>query len=111
MAGAHFKLCKNDEQLFFFEFFDKEGNRLLMSGEYESKEDAAKSIKDVQVGSLMSPQIGAGKTPDGDNFFVIKDTAGQILVKSILFDSDMVFNNALHHVKDTACIAETIDLT
>ncbi|MBA53216.1 MAG: DUF1508 domain-containing protein [Pseudomonadales bacterium] len=111
MAAAHFKLCKNDDQLFFFEFFDKEGTRLLMSGEYESKADAAQSIKDVQVGSLMSPQIGAGKTPDGDNFFVIKDSAGQVLVKSILFDSEMVFNNALHRVKDSACIAETIDLT
>ncbi|WP_290580269.1 hypothetical protein [Ketobacter sp.] len=111
MAGAHFKLCKNADQLFFFEFFDKEGTRLLMSGEYESKEDAAQSIKDVQVGSLMSPQIGAGKTPDGDSFFVIKNNSGQVLVKSVLFESDMVFNNALHRVKDSACIAETVDLT
>ena len=69
MASAHFKLSKNDEQLFVFEFFDKEGTLLLMSGEYESKDDATQSIKDVQVGSLMSPQIGAGKTAEGNNFF------------------------------------------
>ena len=111
MASAHFKLSKNDEQLFVFEFFDKEGTLLLMSGEYESKDDATQSIKDVQVGSLMSPQIGAGKTAEGNNFFVIKNSAGQVLAKSVLFDSEMVFNNALHRVKDSACNATTIDLT
>lgn len=109
--SAHFKLSKNDNEYYVFEFFDKEGTLLLMSGEYESKDDAAKSIKDVQVGSLMSPQIAAGKTPEGDNFFVIKDNHGQVLVKSILFPDDMVFNNALHRVKDTACIAQTVDAT
>ncbi len=108
---AQFKLSQNSDQLYKFEFFDGEGTLLLMSGEYESKADAEQSIKDVKVGSLMSPQIAAAKTPNGANFFVIKDNAGQILVKSVLFEDDMVFNNALHRVKDSACIAETVDLT
>jgi len=30
MVSAHFKLSKNGDQLFFFEFFDKEGTLLLM---------------------------------------------------------------------------------
>ncbi len=111
MESPHFKLNINGDRFFYFEFFGKQGDLLLMSGEYKSKADALQSIKDVQVGSLMSPQIAAGKTPDGGNFFVIKGQQGDILAKSVLFDSEMVFNNALHQVKDSACIAKTLDAT
>jgi uncharacterized protein YegP (UPF0339 family) len=108
---AIFELKSNDEGLFYFHFLDGSGELLLMSGDYPKKEDAEQAIKDVRVGSLMSEQIAAGKVPEGDTFFVIKDTAGDILVKSILFNSRMVFDNALHSVKDNACIAEISDLT
>ena len=83
----------------------------MMSGDYPDKDQAEQAIKDVKVGSLMSEQIAAGKVPDGDIFFVIKDTTGDILVKSVLFNSRMVFDNALHAVKDNACVAEITDLT
>jgi hypothetical protein len=36
---------------------------------------------------------------------------GQILAKSVLFSSTMLFDNALHTVKDNACIAEINDMT
>lgn len=83
----------------------------MMSGDFLEKKEAEKAINDVKVGSLMSDQIAAGQVPGGETFFVIKDKAGNILVKSILFDSRMVFDNALHAVKDSACIAEISDLT
>jgi uncharacterized protein YegP (UPF0339 family) len=108
---ATFELKSNEEGQFYFQFLDGRGELLMMSGEYPNKEEAEKAIKDVQVGSLMSEQIAAGKVPAGDTFFVIKDSAGDILVKSVLFDSRMVFDNALHAVKDSACIAEINDLT
>ena len=44
-------------------------------------------------------------------FFVIKDKDGGVLVKSNLYTSSMKFDNALHLVKDNACIAEIKDLT
>ncbi|MGR9046766.1 MAG: YegP family protein [Gammaproteobacteria bacterium] len=108
---AIFELKSNDDDQFYFHFLDSKGDLILMSGEFEKKEDAEQAIKDVRVGSLMSNQIAAGKVPEGDSFFVIKDTAGDILVKSVLFNSQMVFDNALHAVKDNACIAEISDLT
>jgi uncharacterized protein YegP (UPF0339 family) len=108
---AMFELKSNDQGQYFFHFLDNSGELLLMSGEYPKKEDAEQAIKDVRVGSLMSEQIAAGKVPDGDTFFVIKNPSGDILVKSILFQSRMVFDNALHSVKDNACIAEINDQT
>ena len=69
------------------------------------------AIKEVKTGSLMSNQIAASKVPEGDTFFVIKDSVGAIIVKSVLFNSIMMFDNALHNVKDSACIAEIVDLT
>jgi len=108
---ASFDLMTNENGGFYFHFLDGKGELLLMSGEYPDKQHAEQAINDVKVGSLMSNQIAAGAVPDGDTFFVIKDTAGDVLVKSVLFSSRMVFDNALHAVKDNACIAEINDLT
>lgn len=106
-----FELKSNDEGNFYFHFLGSDGELLMMSGDYDDKSQAEQAIKDVRVGSLMSEQIAGGKVPDGDSFFVIKDDKGDILVKSILFDNTMVMNNALHNVRDNACIAEIKDLT
>lgn len=108
---AVFELKTNDDGQYIFNFIDNKGEMLMMSGEYEDKTEAEKAINDVRVGSLMSEQIAAGQVPDGETFFVIKDSSGQVVVKSILFDSRMVFDNALHSVKDNACIAEINDLS
>lgn len=89
-----------------FHLVDGEGGTLLMSAEYESRELAEKAIQDVRVGSLMSQLIAKGKTPDGGMFFVIKDNSGGVIAKSLLFDNEMQFDNALHHVKDNACVAD-----
>lgn len=108
---ATFELRKNSDDQFYFHFLDSNGELILMSGDYPNKEEAEQAIKDVKVGSLTANQIAAGKVPAGETFFVIKDTTGDILVKSVLFDSRMVFDNALHTVKDNACVADVSDLT
>ena len=103
---AIFEVKSNAEGLYEFNFINSKGSLVLMSAMFENKEQAEQAIKDVRVGSLMSQQIAKGKTPDGDCFFVIKDTGGNIIAKSVLFDNEMVFDNALHSVKDNACVAE-----
>lgn len=108
---ASFQLMSNPDGEYYFHFLNSAGDLLMMSGEYADKQEAEQAIKDVKVGSLMSEQIAAGKVSSGDTFFVIKDKSGDVLVKSILFDNQMIFDNALHAVKDDACIAEITDLT
>lgn len=109
--AAIFQLKSNDNNEYYFHLVDAEGRLLLMSGEFGDKEELKKTIEAVRVGSLMGHQIAAGKVPEGDSFFVIKDDTGQVIAKSLLFSSDMLFDNALHNVKDNACIAEVADLT
>lgn len=109
--AATFQLQRDAENLYFFNLLDSAGETLLISGLYEAKTDAEEAIKAVRVGTLMSTQIAAGKTPKGESFFVVKNTGGQILVKSQLFSSQMLFDNALHQVKDNACVAQITDLT
>ena len=101
-----FEVSADAEGQFSFKFFDKDGTLMMMGGLHDNQEAAEKTIQDVRVGSLMSNQVAASKTPDGDMFFVIKDSKGQIIAKSVLFQNQMVFNNALHAVKDAACVAE-----
>lgn len=108
---ATFELKTNDENQYFFNFLNSKGELILISGDYGYKKEAMQAIKEVRTGSLMSHQIAASKVPEGDTFFVIKDSAGTIIVKSVLYNSAMVFDNALHTVKDNACVAEIVDLT
>lgn len=108
---ATFQLKSNDENHYSFSFVNSKGELILISGDYDNKDEALQAIKEVRTGSLMSNQIAASKIPEGDTFFVIKDAAGTILVKSVLFNSAMVFDNAMHTVKDNACVAEIVDLT
>lgn len=108
---ASFQLMQNDQCQYFFHLVDGDGELVLMSGDYDAKEEAMQAIKDVKVGSLTANQIAAGKVPAGDTFFVITDQHGGILVKSVLFDDRMHFDHALHLVKDNTCVAEVQDLT
>lgn len=109
--ASNFVLKQNKNGEIYFNFLNKDGEVLLMSGNFEDKASAEEAIKQVRVGSLMSQQMAAGKTPEGEQFFVIKSADGQILVKSGLYTSQMVLDNALHCVKDNACVAEVMDMT
>ena len=109
--SATFELKTNDENQYLFNFLNSKGELILMSGDYDNKEEAVQAIKEVRTGSLMGNQIAASRVPEGDTFFVIKDSTGTIIVKSVLYNSAMMFDNALHTVKDNACVAEIVDLT
>lgn len=103
--SATFQIVQQ-EGSFSFNLMSAAGEAMLLGGEFGSREDTEKAIQDVRVGSLMSQQIAAGKVASGETFFVIKDTSGQIIAKSLLFDNQMKFDAALHNVKDNACVAE-----
>lgn len=106
-----FELFSKDPETFAFNALDGQGEIILFGSEYASKEETEQAIKDVQVGSMMSQNIAVGDDPEGRKFFVIKNQAGDVLVKSILFSNELDFNQTLHTVRDSACIAETKDLT
>lgn len=87
---------------------DSSGATMLLGGEHIQYSEMEQAIKEVQVGSLVSQRIAAGKTTDGAMFFVIKDDAQNILAKSPLYHERVAFDDALHKVKDSACIAELV---
>jgi uncharacterized protein YegP (UPF0339 family) len=106
-----FVLKQNENGDIYFNFLNSDGEIVLISGEYPDKAMAEEAIEDLKLNSLMSQQLAAGQTKDGAQFFVIKGSNGDILVKSALYTSQMVMDNALHCVKDNVCIAEVTDLT
>ena len=107
--ASSFVLKKNHDGDIYFNFLDSAGEIVLISGFYAERSSAEEAINDVKKNSLMSQQLAAGQTKEGDQFFVIKGSDGQIIVKSALYTSQMVMDNALHCVKDNACVAEVID--
>ena len=108
-ASSCFILNKSEDGDIYFNFLNSEGDIVLISGFYDEKSMAEEAIDDVKKNSLISQQLAAGRTKDGGQFFVIKGSNGDILVKSALYTSQMVMDNALHCVKDNACVAEVID--
>lgn len=109
--STRFLLTRDEEQRYFVNLVDTAGELLLIGGTYADRDEAEAAIKEIRVGTLMSNQIGASKTPKGETFFYIKNPTGQVIAKSQLFSSAMLFDNALHKVKDDTCIAELTDLT
>jgi len=108
---SHLVLKQNDDGEIYFNFLDQDGEVILISGNYPNKVLAEAAIKDLKLNSLMSQQLAAGKTPTGEQFFVVKGSDGDILVKSALYTSQMVMDNALHCVKDSVCVADVVDMT
>lgn len=104
--AASFLIDSIEEGFFQFSYLNSKGERVLMSPQFETRSMVEKAIQDVRVGSLMSQQIAKGQTPEGEYFFLIKDNGGQVLAKSVLFDNEMSFDNALHNVRENACVAE-----
>lgn len=109
--SSSFVLKQDLNNEFYFQFLDANNEIILLSARYSDKNSAETAIKDVQLNSLMSQQLAGGKTPGGEMFFVIKGSNGDILVKSALYTSQMKMDNALHCVKDNACVAEIKDMT
>ncbi len=109
--ASRFVLKQTEDGEIFFNFLNTSDEVVLISGNYDDKVSAEAAIKEVRMNSLMSQQLAAGKTGEGEQFFVIKGNDGNVLVKSALYTSQMVMDNALHCVKDNACIAEIADMT
>ncbi|MGH1460719.1 MAG: hypothetical protein ACRBB6_01665 [Neptuniibacter sp.] len=103
---AEFKVQPFTEGQFKFEFVNANGEQVMLSATFPDEEKTEKAIQDVRVGSMMSQFIAKGQTAQGDFYFIVKDTNGTELAKSVTYSSEMQFDNALHNFRDTACIAE-----
>ena len=105
--GAKFYVSTVADGYYQFNYCNGRGENVLTSPEFESQAMAEKAIQDVRVGSLMSQNIAKGQTPAGEFFFLIKDGNGEVVARSALFNNEMLFDNALHNVRENACVAET----
>ena len=50
---AIFELKCNDEKQFYFHYLNSNSEIIMMSGDYDNKEEAEQGIKETRVGSLM----------------------------------------------------------
>ena len=100
-----FKVSQSDQQ-YIFEYLNGQGEVQLISPPFANKKETETAIQAVRVGSLMSQQIGKSSTSEGEHIFMISDSSGMPVARSVPFSDEMAFNNALHHVRSDACTAE-----
>ncbi|MBM95963.1 MAG: DUF1508 domain-containing protein [Oceanospirillaceae bacterium] len=103
--AAEFKVTSDEQGLFHFVYFNGRGERLMSGPTFSDRRLTDQAIQEVRVGSMMSQFISKGQTADGDLYFRISNQNGETVAQSVTFDNEMVFNNALHQVRDGACVA------
>lgn len=103
--AAEFKVTSDEQGQFHFVYVNGRGEQLMTGLTYPDKPLTEQAIQEVRVGSMMSQFIAKGQTAEGALFFRISNQNGETIAESVAFDNEMVFNNALHQVRDGACIA------
>ena len=70
--SARFLMTSDETNRFFVNLVDAKGELLLIGGTYSGRDEAEAAVKEIRVGTLMSNQIGASKTPAGIPFSILK---------------------------------------
>lgn len=96
---------------FRFSYITGTGEELMQSPTFSSKAELDQAVSDLRLGSMMSERISVVLGDDGRKYFQIENLRGQSISRSIGFDSEMLFNNALHSVRTDACVAQIADET
>ena len=102
---SNFHIKQNTNNACYFQFFDQNNELVLLSDYYPDKLSVKQAIQDLRLKSLMDQYFIQAETDDGEIYFMIKNSNGDVLVKSVLYTSEKMMNEALQFVKDNACRA------
>lgn len=100
---------KNDE----FQFNLKAGNGqvILASEGYVTKDSCKNGIESVKKNSVIDERFERKTATNGKPFFNLKATNGQVIGVSEMYESESARENGIASVKKNAPIADVVDLT
>ena len=110
MAGK-FELKKTESGKFMFNLKAGNGQIILVSQMYESKDSAENGIESVRKNSADDARFERKVAKNGEPFFSLTATNGQNIGKSETYSSESAMENGVESVKTNAPDAEVVDNT
>lgn len=110
MAGK-FELKKAKTGEFHFSLKAGNGEKILASEMYKTRDSALNGIESVKKNAANDHRYERKAATNGKPFFVLKATNGQIIGQSEMYDSEKARDNGIESVKKNAPDAKTDDQT
>ena len=110
MAGK-FELKKTESGKYMFNLKAGNGQIILVSQMYESKDSAENGIESVRKNSADDARFERKVAKNGEPFFSLTATNGQNIGKSETYSSESAMENGVESVKTNAPDAEVVDNT
>jgi uncharacterized protein YegP (UPF0339 family) len=110
MAGKYVIEKSKDEQ-FYFNLKAGNGQVILSSEMYKSKQGCENGIESVRKNSPEDEQYERKESKNGDPYFVLKAKNHEIIGKSEMYSAVSAMENGIQSVKNSAPDAVVEDLT
>ncbi len=93
------EIQKGDNNTFQFQLKTADGQTLLESVDFQSKEEVEKTVKQLQPLALSQNTIERKTNYNGNFLFNLKDDKGNIIGNSLLYDSEAGMENGISNMK------------
>ena len=110
MAGK-FELNKGKKGRFMFSLKARNGQVLLSSEQYSSKQAAQNGISSVIKNAIDDNRIERMQSKKGRPFFVVKGGNGRVIGSSETYSVPQAMENGIESVKKNAVNAQVVDQT
>lgn len=111
MGKPKFEIKKRTNREFMFNLKAGNGEIILTSEGYESKQGCKKGIDSVKVNAPDDDNYDRKESSNDKFYFILKATNGEIIGKSEMYETAQGRDKGIESVKTNAPDAETVDLT
>lgn len=105
MAHPEFQVKTGKDGQFYFSLTAKNGQVILVSEGYKAKESCENGISSVKKNVQEDKRFERKIAKDGQVYFVVEATNGQIIGKSEMYKSKESMENGINSVKTNAPLA------
>ena len=108
--AAHYELKSAANEQFMFNLKAANGEIILTSELYKSKDGALNGIESVRTNSPLDAQFERKQSTSGKPYFVLKAKNHEIIGKSEMYSSDSARDNGIESVKKNGPTATLHDI-
>jgi len=102
MANPKFEVKTGKDGQFYFNLTAKNGQVILSSEGYKSKDGCENGIESVKKNSQVDEHFERKEAKDGQHYFVLKAGNSQVIGKSEMYKAKAGMENGISSVKENA---------
>lgn len=106
MPHPEFQVKKGKDDEYYFSLTAKNGQIILASQGYKTKDNCENGIMSVKKNSLYDERFERKTSKDGQFYFTLEATNGQIIGKSEMYKTKEAMEKGIASVKSNATVAD-----